>query len=206
MKKEYYYDEEEERYMEMPAFSYPSDKELLEIFPEAKEIIPAKIKELKERKKDILKKSVKPLLEALRYCPNDFTRWYCREVIKISHAEDLVKINTNIERLRRLEQLTRKGGGAQDTDFAELVEAARRASIGDVVSAFMRINRSGKNYTARCPFHPDRNPSLFLYPETNSFYCFSCRRGGDLIKLIQLYFGKDFKWAVEYLAKGNAHE
>jgi hypothetical protein len=40
-----------------------------------------------------------------------------------------------------------------------------------------------------CPFHEDKDPSLNFYPETNSFFCFGCRTGGDLIKFVQLMEG-----------------
>lgn len=39
-----------------------------------------------------------------------------------------------------------------------------------------------RNNKALCPFHPDKNPSLVFYPETNSFYCFGCHVGGDVIE------------------------
>lgn len=44
-----------------------------------------------------------------------------------------------------------------------------------------------------CPFHEDNNPSLKTYPETNSFYCFGCNKGGDAIKFISLMEGKPYK-------------
>jgi len=43
-----------------------------------------------------------------------------------------------------------------------------------------------KNNKCICPFHSDGEPSLTFYPETNSFYCFGCNSGGDVVRFIQL--------------------
>lgn len=46
------------------------------------------------------------------------------------------------------------------------------------------VEMKGTNYFCLCPFHPDKSPSLCLYPETNSFYCFSCNTGGPIEKFV----------------------
>jgi len=43
-----------------------------------------------------------------------------------------------------------------------------------------------RNDKCICPFHADSDPSLTFYPKTNSFYCFGCHQGGDLLKFIQM--------------------
>ena len=43
-----------------------------------------------------------------------------------------------------------------------------------------------KNLKGRCPFHDDSSPSFYVYPETQSFYCFGCQVGGDVITLAKL--------------------
>jgi hypothetical protein len=53
---------------------------------------------------------------------------------------------------------------------------------------------------AFCPFHQnDRTPALAIYPDTNSFNCFSCKAGGDVIKFIMLKESLDFLGAVQYI-------
>jgi len=73
--------------------------------------------------------------------------------------------------------------------------------IEDVVSQYTPLRRSGRNYVARCPFHDDRHPSLVVYPETQSFYCFGCRVHGDslnfLMKMERLTFREALQVARE---------
>lgn len=63
----------------------------------------------------------------------------------------------------------------------DIREAAERAGL--------TLRRSGKDYLTSCPAHEDRDPSLRIYTDTNSFYCFSCAQGGDAIKLYSLITG-----------------
>ena len=60
----------------------------------------------------------------------------------------------------------------------------------------LSFNRGG---FARCPFHPDGTPSLKIYEKTNSWYCFGCCIGGDLITFVQLMFNYTFSEAVQKL-------
>lgn len=46
-----------------------------------------------------------------------------------------------------------------------------------------RVDKRGRNFAACCPFHADSRPSMYLYTETNSFYCFGCQAGGDVVAL-----------------------
>ncbi|HIY20207.1 MAG TPA: hypothetical protein IAA44_12455 [Candidatus Blautia avistercoris] len=41
----------------------------------------------------------------------------------------------------------------------------------------------------RCPFHPDRHPSMKIYPNDRGFYCFSCQEGGDVVKFVARLYG-----------------
>lgn len=54
---------------------------------------------------------------------------------------------------------------------------------------------------ALCPFHKERTPSFTTYPETQSFYCFGCQMGGDVIRFLMLIEGWDFQQAVSELAR-----
>lgn len=61
--------------------------------------------------------------------------------------------------------------------------------------------RSGK---LRCPAHPDKTPSLQLYPENDSFYCFSCARNGDVYGFIALMADIPIKEALRKYAGPQA--
>ncbi len=46
-----------------------------------------------------------------------------------------------------------------------------------------------------CPFHSERTASFKIYPKSNSFYCFGCGAGGDVIDFVRLLYGLDFRQA-----------
>ncbi len=76
--------------------------------------------------------------------------------------------------------------------------------IEDVVAAHgVELHQSGSHMTGRCPFHQDGHPSLVVYPETRSFYCFGCRATGDVIDFIRKAYGLSFKEALERLNGGS---
>src|ERR1700688_3509314 len=50
-----------------------------------------------------------------------------------------------------------------------------------------------------CPLHADRKPSFLVDPNKNLFYCYGCRRGGDVIRFAELYYQVQFPQAVALL-------
>ena len=58
--------------------------------------------------------------------------------------------------------------------------------IVNVMSSYVEIKRAGRDYVCSCPFHSERTPSCHIYTETQSFYCFGCGAGGDVINFIRL--------------------
>ena len=75
-----------------------------------------------------------------------------------------------------------------------------QTDIVDVVSRYVNLKRSGRNFVGICPFHDDKNPSMNVSPERNMYHCFSCKAGGDAINFIQEYEKLNFPEAVEKLA------
>lgn len=61
----------------------------------------------------------------------------------------------------------------------------------------LKINRSG---FCCCPFHGEKTPSLKIYDSTNSWYCFGCHAGGDVISFAKMYYKVSFSDAVKRLA------
>ncbi|MBI2765403.1 MAG: toprim domain-containing protein [Chloroflexi bacterium] len=66
----------------------------------------------------------------------------------------------------------------------------------------VKLQRRGGRFVARCPFHEEQHPSLVVYPDTRSFYCFGCRASGDVIDFVRRVEKVDFKEAIRRLA-GN---
>ena len=73
--------------------------------------------------------------------------------------------------------------------------------IEDVVSSYVTIRRAGRNPKGLCPFHSEKTPSFVLYPDNQSFYCFGCGAGGDVISFIMRAENLDYVEAVRFLAK-----
>lgn len=76
-----------------------------------------------------------------------------------------------------------------------------RLPILDVISGYIKVEKSGKNYKAKCPFHNEKTPSFFISPERNSYYCFGCGAKGDVFSFVEAYEGVDFMGALKMLAE-----
>jgi hypothetical protein len=64
--------------------------------------------------------------------------------------------------------------------------------------AGVSLSRSGRNMKGVCPFHADKDPSFFIYPN-NTFHCFGCGANGDPIDFVQRMYSCDFKDALKVL-------
>ena len=58
-----------------------------------------------------------------------------------------------------------------------LEEIKARVNIVDLIGRYVVLKPAGKNYKARCPFHPDDTPSLMVSPEKGLWHCFGCGAG-----------------------------
>ncbi len=80
-------------------------------------------------------------------------------------------------------------------------EIKARSPIEDVVSRYVSLKRAGSNLTASCPFHSERTPSFVVFPATQSFYCFGCGAGGDVISFLMRIENLEYPDAVRELAE-----
>lgn len=76
-----------------------------------------------------------------------------------------------------------------------------RLSIVDVVSSYLTVEKAGKNYKAKCPFHNEKTPSFFISPERGSYYCFGCSAKGDIFSFVEHFEGTDFLGSLKILAE-----
>ena len=76
-----------------------------------------------------------------------------------------------------------------------------RNNIEDVVSSYVTLKRAGSNLLGLCPFHSEKTPSFTVFPNTESFHCFGCGAGGDVISFIRRIENLDYPSAIELLAK-----
>ena len=85
---------------------------------------------------------------------------------------------------------------------ASVIEDIRyRCDIEDVISSYVPLKRAGSNLKGLCPFHSEHTPSFVVYKDTQSFYCFGCGAGGDVISFIMRQENLDYVSAVEFLAR-----
>jgi len=75
-----------------------------------------------------------------------------------------------------------------------------RLSIVDVVSSYIKVEKAGSNFKAKCPFHNEKTPSFFISPTRESYYCFGCNAKGDIFNFVQDFEGLDFFGALKTLA------
>ena len=76
-----------------------------------------------------------------------------------------------------------------------------RLGIAEVIGAYIKIEKTGANYKARCPFHNEKTPSFFISPARNSYYCFGCSAKGDIFTFVQEFEKIDFLGALKILAE-----
>jgi DNA primase len=81
-----------------------------------------------------------------------------------------------------------------------------RVDIVEVIDRRVKLKKSGKNYTARCPFHDEKTPSFSVNQEKQFYYCFGCGAGGNALGFLMDYESQDFPQAVETLASNAGLE
>lgn len=86
-----------------------------------------------------------------------------------------------------------------DDEFKENVRSAN--DIVDVISQYMPLKRSGRNYFGICPFHSEKSPSFSVSPDRQYFHCFGCHVGGDVFSFISKIENISFKESIELLAE-----
>lgn len=76
-----------------------------------------------------------------------------------------------------------------------------RTDIVEVVGSRVQLKKTGKNYSACCPFHQEKTPSFSVSPDKQFYYCFGCGAGGNALSFLMEHDHLDFPQAVEDLAK-----
>jgi len=82
-----------------------------------------------------------------------------------------------------------------------LEELRFRNPIADVVRSYVPLQRAGSNLKGLCPFHSEKSASFVVYEKTNSYYCFGCGAGGDVITFVRSIDNLDYMDAVRSLAQ-----
>ncbi|MEG0017707.1 MAG: DNA primase, partial [Hydrogenoanaerobacterium sp.] len=80
-------------------------------------------------------------------------------------------------------------------------ELKLNSDIETVLSSYVSLKHAGRNVVGLCPFHNEKTPSFTVYPATQSFYCFGCGAGGDVISFIKRIENLEYIDAIKLLAE-----
>ena len=83
----------------------------------------------------------------------------------------------------------------------ELIDEIRNSNdIVDIISQYVNLKKSGRNFFGLCPFHNEKSPSFAVSPDKQIFHCFGCGVGGNVFHFVSKIENVGFKESVEMLA------
>ena len=85
-----------------------------------------------------------------------------------------------------------------DSDVQQIKD---RVKSGEIVGQYVKLKRSGRTCSGRCPFHKERTPSFHVSPERGTYKCFGCGEGGDVFSFLQKMDGTDFPTVLRQMAE-----
>lgn len=184
-----------------------NDKELLDIFPEAREIIPQKIREYQEERLKLInqigkwRNFVKKIAHSKK--KDCFFIWFWGHAYpKYFCTKRIMELDRLLYKLNHQKRIL--NGNITDTnkiDWENLKELAKQKSlIGEALPQLEKARLCGNRISALCPFHKEKTPSFFIYVNQNSFHCYGCQAHGDVITFKMKIDNISFKEAVKELA------
>src|ERR1700740_3750297 len=88
---------------------------------------------------------------------------------------------------------------AEAGSFAERVK--QQADIVRVIGEYVRLKKTGQNFTGLCPFHQEKSPSFAVHPVKQIYHCFGCGKGGDVFQFVMELEKSTFPEAVRTVAE-----
>lgn len=87
--------------------------------------------------------------------------------------------------------------GQKEVIDVEIVK--QRNDVVSVVGRYTQLRKSGSRFNAKCPTHESKGLPLTVYPDNQSWYCFHCQKGGDVVDAVMTFQNVDFQAAIETL-------
>lgn len=82
----------------------------------------------------------------------------------------------------------------------QVEEVKSKVDIVEIIGARVALKKAGRHFKGLCPFHSEKSPSFIVSPERQSYKCFGCQEGGDVLTFLQKYEGYSFLEALESMA------
>ena len=89
---------------------------------------------------------------------------------------------------------------------SQLEEIRQKVDIVSLIGEYVPLKKTGRNYKALCPFHPEKTPSFVVSPDRQIYKCFGCSEGGDVFEFVKRVEGLDFGEVVRKLADRSGVE
>ena len=83
----------------------------------------------------------------------------------------------------------------------EVARIREKTDLIALISEFIPLKKTGRNFKANCPFHNEKTPSFVVSPERQIWHCFGCQKGGDVFTFLMEYENIEFPEALRILAK-----
>ncbi len=81
-----------------------------------------------------------------------------------------------------------------------IAEVRSATNIVEVIGEYVPLVATGRNYKGLCPFHEEKTPSFIVSPDRQTYHCFGCGAGGNVLSFLMKHQGLEFREAVELLA------
>lgn len=85
--------------------------------------------------------------------------------------------------------------------MSDVDEIKSRLNVVDIIGERVVLKKAGRNFKGLCPFHGEKTPSFIVSPDRQTFHCFGCGKGGDILTFVMEFDHVDFTESLETLAE-----